>query len=38
VRWGVAGGIVVAWVITIPASAGIAALAWWVGGLFLPSA
>jgi PiT family inorganic phosphate transporter len=33
VRWGVAGGIVVAWVITIPASAGIAALAWWLGGL-----
>jgi inorganic phosphate transporter, PiT family len=37
VRWGVAGGIVVAWIITIPASAGIAALAWWLGGLFLPS-
>jgi PiT family inorganic phosphate transporter len=35
VRWGVAGGIVVAWIITIPASAGIAALSWWLGGLFL---
>ena len=34
VRWGVAGGIVIAWIVTIPASAGIAALAWWVGGLF----
>ncbi|HUQ51797.1 MAG TPA: inorganic phosphate transporter [Gammaproteobacteria bacterium] len=34
VRWGVAGGIVIAWVLTIPASAGIAALAWWIGGLF----
>jgi PiT family inorganic phosphate transporter len=35
VRWGVAGNIVIAWVVTIPASAGIAALAWWLGGLFL---
>jgi PiT family inorganic phosphate transporter len=35
VRWGVAGNIVVAWILTIPASAGIAALAWWIGGLFL---
>jgi PiT family inorganic phosphate transporter len=34
VRWGVAGSIVIAWIITIPASAGIAALAWWLGGLF----
>ena len=32
VRWGVAGNIVIAWIITIPASAGIAALAWWIGG------
>ena len=31
VRWGVAGGIVWAWVLTIPASAFIAAIAWWVG-------
>jgi len=34
VRWGVAGNIVVAWIVTIPASAGIAALAWWLGGFF----
>jgi PiT family inorganic phosphate transporter len=33
VRWGTAGNIVVAWIVTIPASAGIAALAWWLGGL-----
>jgi len=32
VRWGVAGNIVIAWVITIPASALLAALAWWAGG------
>jgi PiT family inorganic phosphate transporter len=31
VRWGVAGNIVVAWILTIPASALIAAAAWWVG-------
>jgi PiT family inorganic phosphate transporter len=31
VRWGVAGNIVVAWVLTIPAAALIAAAAWWVG-------
>ncbi|MFZ1625877.1 MAG: inorganic phosphate transporter [Gammaproteobacteria bacterium] len=31
VRWGVASNIVVAWVVTIPASALIAAVAWWVG-------
>ena len=30
VRWGVAGRIVWAWVLTIPCSAFIAALAWWV--------
>jgi PiT family inorganic phosphate transporter len=35
VRWGVAGNIVIAWIVTIPASAGIAALAWWLGGLVL---
>jgi inorganic phosphate transporter, PiT family len=34
VRWGVAGGIVMAWLITIPASAGIAALAY-AAGFFL---
>jgi inorganic phosphate transporter, PiT family len=33
VRWGVAGNIVIAWIVTIPASAGIAAIAWWLGGL-----
>ena len=33
VRWGVAGNIVIAWVVTIPASAGIAAIAFWLGGL-----
>jgi PiT family inorganic phosphate transporter len=31
VRWGVAGNIVWAWVFTIPASAFIAAVSWWVG-------
>ena len=31
VRWGVAGNIVLAWIITIPAAALIAALAWWIG-------
>lgn len=35
VRWGVAGGIVWAWILTIPASAVMAALAWWVGRLVL---
>jgi PiT family inorganic phosphate transporter len=33
VRWGVAGNIVIAWIVTIPASALIAAIAWWLGGL-----
>ncbi len=31
VRWGVAGNIVWAWILTIPASAFVAAVAWWVG-------
>jgi PiT family inorganic phosphate transporter len=31
VRWGVAGNIVWAWILTIPASAFVAAIAWWVG-------
>ena len=35
VRWGVAGGIVWAWILTIPCSALIAALAWWFGRLVL---
>ena len=30
VRWGVAGRIVWAWLLTIPASSAIAALMWWV--------
>jgi inorganic phosphate transporter, PiT family len=30
VRWGVAGNIVWAWVFTIPASAFMAAIGWWV--------
>ncbi len=34
VRWNVASSIVVAWVVTIPASAAIAAATWWVVGLF----
>ena len=35
VRWGVAGNIVWAWIFTIPASAFIAGVAWWVGTQFL---
>jgi len=35
VRWNVAGGIVWAWILTIPATALIAAIAWWLGTLFL---
>ena len=31
VRWGVAGNIVWAWVLTIPCSAFVAGLAWWLG-------
>ena len=31
VRWGVAGNIVWAWIFTIPASAFIAAISWWIG-------
>ncbi|MGQ0430525.1 MAG: inorganic phosphate transporter [Gammaproteobacteria bacterium] len=31
VRWGVAGNVVIAWMLTIPASALIAAGAWWLG-------
>jgi PiT family inorganic phosphate transporter len=34
VRWGVAGSIVWAWVLTIPASALLAAAGWWVGHRF----
>ncbi|MFM8466823.1 MAG: anion permease [Oxalobacteraceae bacterium] len=35
VRWGVAGNIVWAWIFTIPASAFMAAIAWWAGQQFL---
>jgi len=35
VAWGVAGNIVAAWVLTIPAAAIMAAGAWWVGRFFL---
>ena len=31
VRWGIAGNIVWAWVLTIPCSAFMAGIAWWVG-------
>jgi PiT family inorganic phosphate transporter len=34
VRWGVANNIVIAWVITIPASAAVAALTYWLAGFF----
>ncbi|MEK7874698.1 MAG: inorganic phosphate transporter [Pseudomonadota bacterium] len=35
VRWGVAGNIVWAWIFTIPCSAFVAAIAWWLAHLFL---
>jgi len=38
VRWGVAARIVWAWVLTIPASAGVAALTYWIVTLFKPGA
>ena len=31
VRWGVAGNIIWAWIFTIPASAFVAAISWWIG-------
>ncbi|KQV28149.1 inorganic phosphate transporter [Rhizobium sp. Root1203] len=34
VRWGLAGNIVVAWVVTLPAAALIAAAVYWVAGFF----
>ena len=34
VRWGIAGNIVLAWIITIPATAAVAALCYAVTGLF----
>lgn len=36
VRWGVARGIITAWVITIPAAGGMAALTYFVARIFLP--
>ncbi|MBY0266749.1 MAG: inorganic phosphate transporter [Burkholderiales bacterium] len=36
VRWGVAGNIVLAWILTIPCSAAMAALAWWVSLSLFP--
>ena len=33
--WGVAGTLVWAWVLTIPCSAFVAAVAWWIGTLIL---
>lgn len=35
VRWGVAGGIVWAWILTIPCSAAMAAVSWYIGRLVL---
>lgn len=35
VRWGLAGNIVWAWILTIPASAAMAAVGWWIGSKFL---
>jgi len=35
VRWGVAGNIVWAWIFTIPASAFVAAIAWWLARRYL---
>ncbi len=35
VRWGLAGTIVWAWVLTIPAAAAMAAMAWWLGRFIL---
>ncbi len=31
VKWGIAGRIVWAWILTIPASAAVSAFAWWIG-------
>jgi phosphate/sulfate permease len=35
VRWGVAGNIVVAWIVTLPAAGAVAALAFYVTGVFV---
>jgi PiT family inorganic phosphate transporter len=36
VRWGVAGGIIWAWILTVPAASFISALAWWLLHLTIP--
>lgn len=36
VRWGVAKGIVIAWIITIPAAASVAAVTYYIARIFLP--
>ena len=36
VRWGVAKSILIAWVLTFPAAAFVAAVCYWVAALFLP--
>ena len=33
VRWGIAGNIVVAWIVTLPATAAIAAATYWLTSL-----
>jgi PiT family inorganic phosphate transporter len=35
VRWGIAGNIVIAWIVTMPAAALMAAIAYYIGRLFL---
>jgi len=35
VRWGVAGNIVIAWLVTMPAAAAMAAIAYYVGRMLL---
>jgi PiT family inorganic phosphate transporter len=35
VRWGIAGNIVIAWIVTMPAAAIMAAIAYYIGRLFL---
>jgi PiT family inorganic phosphate transporter len=34
VRWGVAGNIAAAWVLTLPAAAAAGALTYWIAGIF----
>ena len=36
VRWGVARSILIAWVLTFPAAAFVAAVCYWVAHIFLP--